>query len=162
MTQTRQIGVPWVGLTVVAGLLFALSLYGNFSYISRKKSEVATQRPRWMRIFDENEANMKWAAENVSKSDAIATPNPALVYLYTGNKTTTFDNPSTNWERWNRLGIRYLVHISPVRVPDPDPLEARYRVLHREGDLNLRVVDFGPTATRPGWGMAAPANTRIN
>lgn len=162
MTQTKAAAPPWVGLTVITGLLCALNLYGNFSYISRKKADVVTQRPKWMRIFDENEAVMKWTAENVSKSDAIATANPALVYLYTGNKTTTFDNPATNWERWKRLGVRYLVHISPVRVPDPDPIETRYRILHREGDLNLRVVDFGPAASRLNWGAQAPGNIRIN
>lgn len=162
MTQTKETGVPWTGLTVLAGVLFALNLYGNFSYISRKQSDTASQRPRWIRVFEENEANMKWAAENVSKSDAIVTSNPALVHLYTSNKTMTFDNPNANWERWNRLGVRYMVHISPLRIPDPDPLEARYRVLHRENELNLRVVDFGPAATRPVWGAAGPSGTRVN
>ncbi len=164
MTQTKETDaeIPWTGLTVLAGVLVALNLYGNFSYISRKQTDVVSQRPRWIRVFEENEANMKWAAENVSKSDAIVTSNPALVHLYTGNKTTTFDNPSANWERWNRLGVRYLLHISPLRIPDPDPSESRFRVLHRESELNLRVVDFGPAGTRPNWGAVAPSGTRIN
>jgi hypothetical protein len=153
----------WVGVTVIAGVLFALNLYGNFSYLSRKNTAVAAQRPKWMRIFDDNEAVLKWTAENVPKADAIAAANPALVHLYTGNKTTTFDNPAGNWERWNRLGVRYLVTISPTRMPEPDPIESRFRVIHRAGgELNLRVTDFGPVQSRPGWGMAPPTGIRLN
>ncbi|MDQ3012909.1 MAG: glycosyltransferase family 39 protein [Acidobacteriota bacterium] len=158
-TNPRQ---RWVGTTVLAGLLFLLTMYGNISYLVRKNSAVASQRPRWVRIFDDNEAIMKWTAENVARSDAIATANPALVNLYTGNKTTTFDNPAGNWDRWSRLGIRYLVHISPIRLPEPDPNEAKYRIIHREGNLNLRVVDFGPAEARPKWGAGSTTSTRIN
>jgi len=163
LIQTKQTGNPWVGVTMLAGLLFALDLYGNFSYLARKNAAVASQRPRWMRIFDDNETILKWTAENVPKTDAIATANPALVHLYTGNKTTTFDNPAGNWERWNRLGVRYLVTISPVRMPEPDAIESKFRVIHRAGgELNLRVTDLGPAASRPGWGAAPPTSTRIN
>ena len=163
MIERKQVGNPWVGVTAVAGLLFALNLYGNFNYIERKNTSVATQRPKWMRIFDDNEAILKWSAENVPKTDAIATANPALTYLYTGNKTTTFDNPAGNWERWNRLGVRYLVTISPTRMPEPDPVESKYRVIHRAGgELNLRVTDLGPVQSRPGWGAASPTNIRLN
>ncbi len=152
----------WVGTAVVAGVLLALSIYGNLAYLVRKNADVASQRPRWMRVFDSNEEVMKWTAENVSKADGIATHNPALVHLYTGNKTTTFDNPRGNWEQWGKLGIRYLVHISPVRIPEPDANEAKYRIMHRQADLNLRVADFGPADSRLPWESTPSTNTKIN
>lgn len=152
----------WVGTSVVAGILVALSIFGNIGYLVRKNADVASQRPRWMRVFDSNEEVMKWTAENVSKTEGITTHNPALVHLYTGNKTTTFDNPRGNWDRWGRSGIRYLVHISPARIPDPDPNEAKYRILHRQGDLNLRVTDFGPADSRLPWESTPSTNTKIN
>ncbi|MGH9768826.1 MAG: glycosyltransferase family 39 protein [Blastocatellia bacterium] len=163
MAQTKGSGNPWPVLTGIATLLFVLSLFANFNYLGRKYGDVASQRPRWMRVFDENEAIMKWTDANVSKSDVIVTPNPALVHLHTGVKTTSFDNPAGNWDRWNRMGVRYLLHISPVRVPGPDPIESRYRILYRGGgDLNLRIVDFGPTEARPPWGAKIPGATEIN
>ena len=152
----------WVGTAVIAGILLALSVYGNLAYLVRKNADVASQRPRWMRVFDSNEEVMKWTAENVSKTEGIATHNPALVHMYTGNKTTTFDNPRGNWERWSKLGIRYLVHISPARIPDPDPNEAKYRILHRQADLNLRVTDFGAADSRLPWESTPSTNTKIN
>lgn len=163
LTQTKSKGIPWAGLTGIAALLFALNLFGNFSYLSRKNADVASQRPKWMRVFDENEAVLKWATDNVPKSVAIVSANPALVHLYTNNKTTTFDNPAGNWERWNRLGVRYLLYVSPTRIPEPDPIENRYRILHRAGgELNLRVVDFGLPESRPNWSGGVSTNTRIN
>ncbi len=163
MVDSKTVSEPWLGLTVLAGLILALNLFGNFSYLKRKNSDVVSQRPRWMRVFGENEAVLKWANENVPKSDAIVSENPALVHLYTGNKTTTFDNPAGNWQLWNQLGVRYLLRISPGRLPDPDPIESKFRILHRAGgELNLRVTDFGPTTSRPAWGIAPPPGIRMN
>ncbi len=162
--QTKTEANPWTGVTVAAGLVVALCLYGNVSYLQRKSAETPGQRPRWLRSFAENEAILKWTNENVPKTDAIATMNPALVHLYTGNKTTTFDNPTGNWQAWNQLGIRYLVYISPTRIADPDANENKYRVIHRAGgELNLRVTDFGPTAARAPWGAGlSPSTIRMN
>ena len=116
-----------------------------------------------MRIFDENEAIMKWTRDNVSKSEPIVTANPALAFLYTGNKTISFESPSENWDRWNRLGVRYLMYLSPVRVPKADPSESRYRILHQaNGELNLRITDLGPTEARPRWGAETPTMININ
>ena len=163
MVDTKTVSEPWLGLTVLAGVILALNLFGNFSYLSRKNSDVAAQRPRWMRVFDENEALLKWANENLPKSEAIVTENPALVHLYTGNKTTTFDNPTGNWERWNKLGVRYLLRVSPTRIPDPDAVESKFRTSHKAGgSLNLRVTDFGPAESRPAWGVAPPSGMRLN
>jgi hypothetical protein len=48
-------------------------------------------------------------------------------------------------------------------MPEPDPIESKFRVIHRAGgELNLRVTDLGPVQSRPGWGGAAPTNIRLN
>jgi hypothetical protein len=162
-SQTKGDGAPWPMVTGIATLLFVLSLFANFDYLGRKNTDVAARRPRWIRVFDENEAIIKWAGENVSKSAVITTANPALAFLYTDNKTVTFESPVENWDRWNRLGVRYLLHLSPVRIPKPDSIENRYRVAHQAGgELNLRITDFGSTEARPRWGTETPTKININ
>ena len=150
---------PWAILGVVAWSIAVLNVFGNLNYISRKLEDSPAGRPKWIRIFEENEAVLKWAAENLPTGDAVVTENPPLVYLYTGHKTTTFDDPAGNWENWSRLGVRYLVHTSPVRIPDPDAAESKYRIIYRpRGSLNLRVVDLGPKEIRLPWQGAAPSS----
>jgi hypothetical protein len=148
---------PRQALFFMAGLLVILSLFGNGLYLSRKFSGTPSERPKWMRAYDEYDELLKWSAANLQKSDVVVTQNPPLVHLLTGNKTTTFQDPAQNWANWNRLGVRYLVQLSPVRLGPPDTSENRYRLIHRtDGELNLRVVDLGLPSTRVYWGENAP------
>jgi hypothetical protein len=145
----------WLPLNVAAGVMLLTALLGNANYIGRQYEDFPQERPRMMRIFAEQEKVLQWAAENLPKNDVIVTPNPALTFLYTGNRTTTFDNAPGNWENWNKLGVRYLLQLSPVRLPEPNGPEKQYRVMHRAGgELNLRVMDLGIPGSRPVWGEA--------
>jgi hypothetical protein len=137
---------------IVAWCVVAFALHANFDYIGRKYADSPMERPRWIQIFEENEAMLQWASQNLPSDGAIAAQNPALVHLYTGRKTTTFDDPAGNWELWNRLGIRYVMHTSPIRVAEPDASESQYRVIYRSrGALNLRITDLGPPSSRVPW-----------
>ena len=159
-TNFSQAGFSWMPLNVVAGLLLLVALIGHANYLGRQYADFATERPRMMRIFDEQEKVLRWAASNLPKNEAIVTTNPALAHLYTGNATTTFDNPTAHWELWNQLGIRHLVQLSPTRLPEPNGPEKAYRITYRAGgELNLRVVDLGAPNARPKWGEAAGSNT---
>lgn len=154
---------PYLGLTGASLLIFVLSLIGNANYIQRKNAEDESQHPKWIRVFNENEAIMKWVAENLPQSEAVVSANPALVHLYTGHKTISFEGPVENWARWKRLGVRYLVHISPTRLPEPDPVEAKFRIMYRANkNLNLRVTDLGPPAIRQDWKLEPPRSMRAD
>ncbi len=162
LSGEKQAGTHWGALNGFAVLLLLLCLLGHGSYLARKFAATPSERPRFLRVFDEQAAVLKWTAENVPKTDVIVTQNPGLVYLYTGNHTTTFENPETHWANWNQLGVRYYVQLAPTRLPEPSGPERQYRVAHRAGgELNLRVLDLGQPAGRPAWGVA-PANIKMD
>jgi hypothetical protein len=143
----------WIAVAVVVWCFVSFNLYANVKFILRKYDPVPAERSRWIRAFEENEEVLKWAQENLPKSEVVAVQNPALLYLYTGHKTVASDDPAGNWETWNRIGVRYMVRTSPYRLPDPDANESKYRTVYRHrGELNLRVLDLGPPSSRMPWG----------
>ncbi|MEO6725449.1 MAG: hypothetical protein ABIP14_09110, partial [Blastocatellia bacterium] len=134
--------------------MFVLSnLYANYDYILRKYDPSPAFRLRWIGLYEENEALIKYIGESVPKNAVIATQNPALLNLYTGHKTVAADDPAGSWEAWNKLGVRHLARTSVSPLPKIDPNESKYQIVYRQsGGLNLRLVDFGDPASRPVWG----------
>src|SRR5262249_18046409 len=118
LNESKSETSTWPILTGGAIVLLVLCLVGNINYLLRKYADNSLQRPKLLRIFDEQEALLKWTADNLPPNDVIVTPNPALVHLYTEKKTTTFLDPGTNWANWNQLGVRYLVQLSPIRLTE--------------------------------------------
>jgi hypothetical protein len=156
-SESDQSG-QWGPLTVLVGAIIALNVYSNVRYIQKKHDPVVADRLQWTSVYDENEALIKYVGESLPKGAVIATQNPALLNLYTGQKTVASDDPEGAWDTWNRVGVRYLVRTSPSRLPKPDAAESKFRVLyHAPGRLNLRVVDLGPPGVRERWANAAPA-----
>lgn len=139
----------WAAATAFVLLIAAVNVYGNMTFIAKKFDSL--DRPQWLQIFDEAEAMFKWINEHAAKTDVIATANPPLVYLYTGAKTISSDDPVENWDNWNRLGVRYLVRAS-VFPEIPDPSERKFNTVYRaRGAVNFRVIDLGPPNARPVW-----------
>ncbi|MBI3422213.1 MAG: hypothetical protein HY011_04695 [Acidobacteria bacterium] len=162
LSDEKETSTYWGVLNGFAVLLLLLCLIGNGSYLARKFADTPAERPRYLRIFEEQTALLKWTAENVPKTDTVVTQNPGLVHLLTGNRTTTFDNPEQHWANWNQLGVRYFVQLSPTRLPEPIGPERQYRVAHRTGgELNLRVLDLGQPNNRSAWG-AGLSNINLN
>jgi hypothetical protein len=142
-----------VPLLLVSWLFAVSSGYSNVQYIQKKYAPVPEERPRWISAFEENEALIKHIGANIPKDEVIAAQNPALLYLYTGHKTISSDEPAAQWEVWNRLGVRYLARTSPYPLPKPDANEIKYRTIYRaSGPLGLRLVDLGSPSSRPAWG----------
>ena len=140
-------------LGIAVASIVAVNLYGNVVYLSRKFS--GTQ-PAFLTAFDENEKLFLWAHDHLPRNEVIATSNPGLAYLYTGNKTVAFHDPARNWDRWKQLNVRYLIRTASFVLPPTDPDERGMTVLYRApGALNLRVVDFGPAETRAPWGVVS-------
>ncbi len=138
-------------LSIAVASILAVNLYGNVVYLGRK---LGGTQPAFLSAFDENEKMFLWARDHLLRNEAIATSNPGLVYLYTGNKTVAFHDPARNWDRWKQLNVRYLIRTASFVLPPTDPDERGMAVLYRApGALNLRVVDFGPASTRAAWGV---------
>ncbi len=134
----------------VLAVLLALNLYGTVTHIIAIH-RTGPNRAYWLRIFEENEALIKWAGDNLPTNDVIATQNPGLVYLYTKRKTIGSLEPARNWETWRQLGVRYWLQTSYYKQEALKPAEKRYRVLHTTPELELRVLDFGAAETRVPW-----------
>lgn len=150
--QQQNLRAQWVAMAVVASLIVAINLYGHVHYILKASSSLPLDRPQWLQIFDEFETLIKWVDRGVPKNAVLATANPALVYLYTGNKTIAPYKPEESWPNWNRLGIRYLVRAS-VYPEVIDPAESKYKVTYRSrSGMNFRVIDLGDPNNRPAWG----------
>ncbi|MEP7340988.1 MAG: hypothetical protein ABI977_24870 [Acidobacteriota bacterium] len=145
-------------LGIAAACILAVNLYGNIVYLSRKLSG---NQPSFLSAFDENEKLFIWARDHLPRNEVIATSNPGLVYLYTGNKTVAFHNPAGNWDKWKQMNVRYLIRTSTFILPPTDADERGMSVLYRApGVLNLRVVDFGPAETRSPWGVVSSSSPR--
>lgn len=145
----------WMVMAGVAGLIIAINLYGNASYIRKLNSASPLERPQWSQSFEGLETMLNWIDRNVPKDAVLAAAYPPLVYLYTGNKTIAPYKPKENWDNWNRLGVRYLVRAS--LYPDAvNPADLKYKVLyHSRSDLNFSVIDLGDPSNRPAWGEAS-------
>lgn len=138
------------GIMGLAIILVILSLYSNYVYINRRYSISEHKRPVWIRIFDETFLTINWVKKNIQKDRRIATENPALLYLFTGNKTVTYDNPSKQWDLWRDLDIRYYVSILPSQnSTSNNTLLTQFSIVYfNTGSLKLRVIDFGPPESR--------------
>ncbi len=152
LTGEEKLSQRWIVATALIWLFFAASVYGNYEFINRKQDPSPILGSKWQRAFTENEALIKYCAENLPKDAVLATQNPALVHLYTGHKTVASDDPPTAWENWKKLNVRYLVQTSPYPLGNTSPNENKFRLAYRqEGALNLRVIDLGDPASRPDW-----------
>ncbi len=152
LTGEDNLSRRWIVATALIWLFVAASVYGNYEFINRKQDPSPILGSKWQRAFTENEALIKYCAENLPKDAVLAAQNPALVHLYTGHKTVAVDEPATAWENWKKLNVRYLVWTSPYPLPLTMPNENKFRVAYRQpGALNLRVVDLGDPASRPNW-----------
>lgn len=145
-TRTRQMAV----IGSVVGVLAAISLYGNVTYIIQLHGPQA-QRPHWVRAYDENVAMYRWMGEHLPKEAAIAAQNPALLYLYTGHKTVGSWEPAKHWEDWKQMGVRYLSITASHQVDEPSKAEKRFPIIYNSEWLKLHVLDFGEASSRKLW-----------
>jgi hypothetical protein len=153
---------PRLMLGLAVGCLVLVNIYDSAKYLWHLKGPEA-ERPEWVRAFGEHEEMMNWIGAKLPKTDVIATPNPPLIFLYTGNKTIFFVNPERNWEKWKSMGVRYLALLPPHvldRVPPPSLSDSKFNIVYQSrGELGLRVTDFGPAAARAPWGSFGPSNS---
>lgn len=143
----------WTLLGVVICVFLALHVYEHSTYIFAKFQSDQEARPAYIRIFEENQELLSWVKSNVAEDAISATENPPMVYLYTGRKTVSQDDPAAYWDVFEKLSVRYLVRTSREPLGRPTSDETRYKIVYTtKGPLGLRVVDLGLPGHRPVWG----------
>jgi len=140
----------WAAAAAVATCVLAVNLHGNLAYIWQVYGRGGVW---WLESFDEHRATCEWMRDHLAPGDAVATNDPPLLYLFSGLETVAIDSPEDNWERWKRIGVRYLVRSPLWEPPLPPELEdGPFAVIHRSsGRLGIRVIDLGPPAARGSW-----------
>jgi hypothetical protein len=81
-----------------------------------------------------------WVRLHPDPAGAVAADNPALVYLRSGRRTVAIDSYDDKWQRWRRMGVRYvvsLVHGTPL-------VDARAELRFKVPDRNMWVYELLP------------------
>jgi hypothetical protein len=144
-------GERWGAFPLFVALLLSFTSHAYYLYL--KLGSPVSEVPGWIRNFNEHVDLINWTKDNIQPNNVVVTHNPALVYLLTGLKSVTFDDPAARWKTWDNLGVRYYIRTTAMPLPDRDPAESRYNVMYRtNGRLKMRVVDLGSPGSRPIWG----------
>lgn len=130
-------------------LLLAASLMSHGSYLWEQYLASNLERPAWLMAFDDTEKLMEWIDKNIPKSETVIANNPALVNLYTGHRTISFELNPERWDYYRQKNIRYLVLSSYLGNPTP-PGMRNYPAVYRVKNVqDFRVIDLGPGESRP-------------
>lgn len=119
-------------MRVVLLCLLGLHVYDHAAYVWARASDGAGSI-QWLADDRRVDAVLLWMRDGLDDESAVATTNPALVYLRTGRKGIAFDDPGTQLESLKARGIRYVASFVPVDPPDRAARD--YKVLYSSGDL---------------------------
>jgi hypothetical protein len=108
---SRDLSVARVVLLVVIGL----NVYDHAGYILRARSN--PESIDWLVRFREVDATLAWMRDHLDRDAVVATTNPALAHLRTGNKTITLDTLTEPWDVWRSRGAEYVASLIPRELP---------------------------------------------
>ena len=118
---------------------YVFDVYDHAQYIFDAHNADRTQGINWIADSREIDAVLQWMKQHLEQEGAVATTNPAMVYLATGRKTLAIDNYPNNWQRWKAGGVRYVVALRPVSLPDSS---YGYRLLYQSSRQKLWVIEM--------------------
>lgn len=129
-------------------LFCVLALYG-YDHLSYIKSQM--QHPNssaWVSEYNESIETLEWVRTHLPSDAIVAASNPARVFLHTGHKGISCEQPLENWETWKRLGVRYMIILESHGSTMLDGQEKSFPVLYRSAN-DMRVIDLGAPSSRP-------------
>ncbi len=128
-------------------MLCVLALYG-YDHLGYIRSQLQnTEASAWMSEYKESSETLEWVRTHLPPDAVVAASNPARVFLHSGHKAISCEQPLENWEIWKRIGVRYVVILESHGRTVLDGQERAYPVLYRSPN-DMRVVDLGPPTTR--------------
>lgn len=137
-STARIVLMVFIGLNVLDHVQYIAQAYGNPRGGMWKSEAVGIYE-----VID-------WVRAHPDLPGAVAADNPALVFLRSGRKTIAIDSYDDKWERWRRMGVRYvvsLVHGTPL-------VDARAELRFKIPDRNMWVYELMPAVS-----PEAPAET---
>ncbi len=106
-------GIPYKpAVRVLIATLLAFQLIDHAGYL------VARSQGRADWLADNAEVGEVLSRLTSDPGDAaVASTNPALVYLRTGRKGIYAIDPDANWERWRSWNVNYVAALQPLQLP---------------------------------------------
>lgn len=130
-------------------MLCVLALYGYDHWGYLKQIRQAPETIPWRAEFNEVKATLDWARDHLPPDAIVAANNPPQFFLYTGRKAVTSSDPQENWERWRKLGVRYVVILSSHASIILDDEQQNFPIIYGASPEQMRIIDLGPPASRP-------------
>jgi hypothetical protein len=113
--------------------LIVLHLTDHAMYWVRKDDAV------WLADARESLEVTDWMRRELRGPGAVASTNPALIFLRTGRRGVAIDDASSRWAGWRDLGVRYVVDLSGSELPDSS---FGYRILFTTVRSKLWVIEM--------------------
>jgi hypothetical protein len=118
--------------------LIGLNLYDHAGYIVLARSQAGAGRMEWIERARAVDDALDWIGENLPDDGAIASTNPALLYMRTGLKSLAYDNHNVGFGVWRARGFRYVACLNPLDLPAPT---GAYKILYKSA-AQLWVVEL--------------------
>jgi len=93
----------------------------------------------WLADARETAEVTDWMQRELTGPGAVASTNPALIFLRTGRRGVAIDDARGRWAAWKTQGIRYVVDLNGSELPDQS---LRYRVLFGTARSRLWVIEI--------------------
>jgi hypothetical protein len=116
--------------------IIGLNLFDHAGYILQARQGSDSE---WVRDSRDVDEALNWIAGNLGHDGAIASTNPALLYLRTGRQSIAFDDPGVQPNTWRSRGFRYLICLVPTQLPPGGPDE--FKIVYRS-PAQLWVIDL--------------------
>jgi hypothetical protein len=93
----------------------------------------------WLTDARESAEVTDWMQRELTGPGAVASTNPALIFLRTGRRGVAIDDARGRWTAWRAQGIRYVVDLNGSELPERD---LGYRVLFTTARSKLWVIEI--------------------
>jgi hypothetical protein len=114
--------------------LLGLHLFDHAMY------RVQIDRAVWLADARETTEVTEWMRRELSAPGAVASTNPALIFLRTGRQGVALDDARGRWAAWRSMGVRYVVDLNGSELPDR---ALGYRLLFTTERSRFWVIDIG-------------------
>jgi len=135
----------WAVPRVFIFCVLALFGYDHVSYVRSQMQSLDSSA--WISEYKESNEVLEWVRVNLPSETIVASSSPARVFLHSGHKAISCDQPLDNWETWKRLGVQYLVILESHGMTVLDGQETSFPVLYRSVN-DMRVINLGPPSGR--------------